>query len=173
LRTTKPIPRLTAFSTGGVATLFLTLELKCPHCHSSTLTRNGKKSKGKQNYQCKDRGRQFLSDHEKPYRGCLSRVVELVKIMLVRGMGIPDISITKVLKVLKSTKHNIKPKRSYYDHLEIDECWTYRGKKENNLWLIYAYQRGSEKIVAFVCGKVDLKTAKKLSKEDKTDRDKL
>jgi hypothetical protein len=43
------------------------------------------------------------------YRGCLSGIVNLVKIMLVRGMGMWDLSITlrisiaKVLKVLKLT----------------------------------------------------------------------
>ncbi|MDR1301485.1 MAG: hypothetical protein LBK43_03330 [Treponema sp.] len=47
--------------------------------------------------------------------------------MLVRGMDIRDISsvlsmsITKVLKVLKSTYYKIKPKRSLYDGLEVDE----------------------------------------------------
>ncbi|MDR2094343.1 MAG: IS1 family transposase, partial [Treponema sp.] len=30
----------------------ITIELKCPHCHGSNITRNGKKSKGKQNYRC-------------------------------------------------------------------------------------------------------------------------
>ncbi|MDR1301799.1 MAG: hypothetical protein LBK43_04930 [Treponema sp.] len=50
--------------------------------------------------------------------------------MFVRGIGIRDISsvlsigITKVLKVLKSTHYKIKPKRSLYDGLEVDECWT-------------------------------------------------
>ncbi|MDR2150510.1 MAG: hypothetical protein LBO67_06795 [Spirochaetaceae bacterium] len=53
----------------------------CPHCHSSTITRNEKKSKGKQNYRCKDCGRQFISDHGRTYQGCLSWVVELVNSM--------------------------------------------------------------------------------------------
>jgi IS1 family transposase len=104
------------------------------------------------------------------YQGCLSRVVEMVKIMPVRGIGIRDISavlkisITKVLKVLKSTKYQIKPKQTHYDRLEVDEFWTYVGKKKNKVWLIYAYHRGSGEIVAYVWGKRDLKTAKKPGK---------
>jgi hypothetical protein len=45
---------------------------------------------------------------KKPTGGCLSGIAELVKIMLVRGAGIRDISailrisVTKVLKVLTS-----------------------------------------------------------------------
>jgi serine kinase of HPr protein (carbohydrate metabolism regulator) len=67
--------------------------------------------------------------------------------MLVRGIGIRDIravlkvSITTVLKALKSTKYKINPKQNHYDRLEIDEFWTYVGKKQNKVWLIYAYHR--------------------------------
>jgi IS1 family transposase len=94
----------------------------------------------------------------------------MVKIMLVRGVGIRDIgiilqiSITTVLKVLKSTKYKIKPKQTHYDCLEPDEFWTYEGKKKNKVWLIYAYHRESGEIAAYVWGKRDLKTAKKLRK---------
>jgi hypothetical protein len=95
----------------------------------------------------------------------------MVKIMLIWGIGIRDIgavlqiSITKVLKVLKSTEYRIKPKQTHYDRLETDEFWTYEGKKKNKVWLIYAYHRGSGEIVANEWGKRDLKTAKKLRKK--------
>jgi IS1 family transposase len=94
----------------------------------------------------------------------------MVKIMLVRGIGIRDIgavlqiSITKVLKVLKSTEYQIKPKQTHYDRLEIDEFRTYVGEKKNKVWLIYAYHRETGEIVAYVWGKRELKTAKKLRK---------
>ncbi|MDR2793546.1 MAG: IS1 family transposase, partial [Treponema sp.] len=48
--------------------------MKCPHCHSPNITGNGKKNKSKQNYPCKNCGRQFIRDHERTYRGTLSRV---------------------------------------------------------------------------------------------------
>jgi IS1 family transposase len=94
----------------------------------------------------------------------------MIKIMLVRGIGIRDISvilkisITKVLKTLKSMKCRIKPKKDHYDCLEVDEFWTYVGKKKNKIWLLYAYHRATGEIVAFVWGKRDLKTAQKLRK---------
>jgi hypothetical protein len=65
----------------------------------------------------------------------------MVKIMLVRGTDIRDISavlqisITKVLNVLKSTKYQINPKQTHYDRLAIDEFRTYVGKKKNKIWL--------------------------------------
>ena len=65
----------------------ITIEIKGPPCHSTKITRNGKKYNGKQNYLCTQCGRRFASDHEMTYRGCLSWVVEPVKIMLVRNIS--------------------------------------------------------------------------------------
>jgi len=148
----------------------ITIELKCPHCHSPNIVRNGKKSNRAQNYLCKSCGKQFISDLERTYRGTLSYIADMIKIMLVRGNGIRDISeilkisVWKVLKTLTSTKYQIKPARKHYDCLEIDEFWTYVGWKKNKVWLIYAYHRETGEIVAYVWGKRDLKTAKKLRK---------
>jgi transposase-like protein len=95
----------------------------------------------------------------------------MIKIMLVRGIGIRDISIilqisiTKVLKTLTSLKYSIQPQQTHYDCLEIDEFWTYVKEKKNKVWLIYAYHRETGEIVAYVWGKRDLKTAKKLRKQ--------
>ncbi|MDR1987113.1 MAG: hypothetical protein LBP88_09125 [Treponema sp.] len=83
------------------------------------------------------------------YLGWLSRIVELITIMLLRGRCIRDIrvilniNITKVLKTLKSTKYRIQPKQQHDDCLEIDECWTQVGKKDHEVGLIYAYHRES------------------------------
>jgi IS1 family transposase len=49
--------------------------------------------------------------------------------------------------------------------LEAAEFWTCAGKKDNKVWLIHAYHRETGKIVAFVWGKRDLKTAKRLKKK--------
>jgi uncharacterized protein YrrD len=76
--------------------------------------------------------------------------------MLVRGVGIRDIgtileiSITTVLKALKSTKYRIKPKQTRYDCLGTDEFRTYAGEKKNKVRLIYAYHRETGEIVAYV-----------------------
>jgi IS1 family transposase len=49
--------------------------------------------------------------------------------------------------------------------LEVDEFWTYVGKKSNKVWLVYAYQRETGDIGAFVWGKRDLKTTGALKKK--------
>ena len=91
--------------------------------------------------------------------------------MLVRGVGIRDISkieevsIGKVLTVLAKSSYSITPKKKHYDHIEVDEFWTYVQKKENKQWLIYAYDRETREIITYVWGKRDLRTAKKLKKQ--------
>jgi transposase-like protein len=97
----------------------------------------------KQNYLCKNCGRQFTGDHALIYKGCHSGLIQEILMMLVRDIGIRDIaeiekiSIRKVLSVLVNSRHSIRPKQAYYDCLEIDEFWTYVGKKSNKVWLVY------------------------------------
>jgi IS1 family transposase len=91
--------------------------------------------------------------------------------MPFRGIGIRDIaeiekvSIKKVLSTPVRLRHLIRSRQCCYDTLEADEFWTCAGKKDNKVWLICAYHRETGEIVAFVWGKRDLKTAKRLKKK--------
>ena len=142
--------------------------LYCPNCQSSKIKKNGKKSYKKQNYLCKSCGRQFIGDHALSYKGCHSSLIQRILKMLVRGVGVRDIaeiesiSTNKVLSVLVNSNHIITPQQQHYDKLEVDEFWTYVGKKKNKVWLIYAYHRDTGEIVGYVWGKRNRKTAKKL-----------
>jgi len=148
--------------------LKIEITLKCPHCSGTNIVKNGTKKYGVQNYLCKDCGRQFIGDHALTYKGCHSELYHKIELMLVRNVGIRDIavieniSIGTVLTVLAKSDKVIKPKQKHYDSLEVDEFWTYVGTKEKKEWLIYAYHRASGEIVAWVWGKRDYKTAKKL-----------
>jgi transposase-like protein len=146
----------------------ISITILCPDCQSPNVKRNDKKSTKKQNYLCKDCGRQFIGDHALSYRGCHSRLIQKILLMPVRGIGIRDIavieqaSINKVLSVLVRSNHVIKPKEQHCDQLEADEFWTCAGNKKNKVWLICAYHRDTGETVAFVWGKRDTKTARKL-----------
>jgi IS1 family transposase/transposase-like protein len=147
------------------------ITLYCPDCQSAKVKKNGKKSSKKQNYFCKNCSRQFTGDHALSYKGWHSKLIHKILIMPVRGVGIRDIaeiegiSIKKVLSVPVSSKHTVKPRQSHYDNLEVDEFWTYVGEKANKVRLIYAYHRATGETVAFVWGKRNKKTAKKLRAE--------
>ena len=91
--------------------------------------------------------------------------------MLVRGVGVRDISVIenvstrKVLTVLAKSDYSITPKKEHYKSIEADEFWMYVQKKNNKQWLIYAYDRETGEIIAYVWGKRDLRTAEKLRKK--------
>jgi IS1 family transposase len=63
---------------------------------------------------------------------------------------------------LVNSNYAITARKSYYPYLEMDEFWAYMENKSKKYWLIYAYERQSGEIVAYVWGKQDLKTAKGL-----------
>ena len=113
-----------------------------PKCKSK---KNSKKSYGRQNYCCKECGRQLTGDHALSYKGCHSGLTHRILLMPVRSAGIRDaaaienVSIGKVLSVLTKSNYVIRPKQTHYDSLEADELWTYAGEKKNKVWLIYAY----------------------------------
>ncbi len=113
----------------------LTIVIPCLHCQKTNIVRNWKKYNRKQNYRCKDCGRQFIADHERRYQGAVPRIIDMIPIMLVRGMGIRDfavslsISVNKVLKSLTSSVYEIQPRHTHYDTLKVDEFWTY-GERE-------------------------------------------
>jgi transposase-like protein len=73
----------------------ITITLHCPNCQSTKIKKNGKKACGKQNYLCKNCFRQFIGDHVLTYKGCHSGLVKRILLMLVRGIGIRDISATR------------------------------------------------------------------------------
>ena len=81
----------------------------------------------KQNYLCKNCSRQFIGDHALSYKGCHSYLIQKILIMLVRGIGITDISaienvsIKKALSVLVNSNRIITSKQAHYDSLEVDE----------------------------------------------------
>ena len=99
------------------------IELLCPNCPSAKIKKNGKKScAGKQNYYCKDCRKQFTGDHAQSCKGCFSQVANKILLMLVRGMGIRNVSeiegigIKKVLSALVNSNRMIVPEKSHYEN---------------------------------------------------------
>lgn len=140
----------------------------CPSCNSENILKNGKKSNQKQNYLCVDCKRQFTHDNFLSYNGSKSNIDKKILLMLVRGCGVRDIaiieqiSVNKVLSVIKKSNYTITPKHKHYKYIEIDEFWTFVKSKKDKKWLIYAYSRKTNEILAYVWGDRDLETAQKL-----------
>ena len=130
----------------------ISLPIKCVHCQSVKVVRNGRKANGQQNYRCKDCGVrckdcgvQFQKEYF--YNACNPAISELIKRMLLRGCGISDIcavllvSATAVLRLIirwgKAVK--IKPSHKRYHKVQIDEMWSFVGAKQHKVWILYAY----------------------------------
>jgi transposase-like protein len=90
------------------------ITLYFPKCQSAKIKKNGKESNGKQNYFCKECGNQFIGDHALSYKGCHSGLIHRILKILVRSVGIRDISeiesvsIGKVLSVLTKSDYAIR-----------------------------------------------------------------
>jgi transposase-like protein len=101
--------------------------------------RNAKKRNGRQNLRCKDCRKQFQEDYV--YKGCVPENKSFALKMLCRGSGIRDaaavtgVSSSTELALLKEAAAGItlKPQKHQYRQVQIDEQWSYVGKKEKKV----------------------------------------
>ncbi|WP_299466634.1 IS1 family transposase [uncultured Microscilla sp.] len=149
----------------------ITIKISCPHCHSSKIVKNGLKKTGHQNYLCRGCGKQF--QHEYIYQGANPTIGIQLRNLLLRGNSLSDckailgVGFQFILKwLLNHTKGlELKPSKTHYDKIQIDEFWTYVGSKKNKKWIIYAYAPETNEILAFVIGRRDEATTRKLYKK--------
>ena len=112
----------------------------CPRCSSVSIVKNGKTTKRKQRYLCKDCRRQFIRDYTN--LGCLKAVRDLVVPLTINGAGIRDIervlflSTNTILKTLREAATGVDepayPRR--VRDLEMDEFWSFIGAKRRQRW---------------------------------------
>jgi IS1 family transposase/transposase-like protein len=144
------------------------IEISCWHCQSLNLVKNGKTSSKKQKYRCKDCGKQFIFDYT--YQGCRTEIRSLILKMTLNSSGIRDIS--RVLSVSTNTvlrqirrraaeiREPIVPTRA--KQIELDEFWSFVGKKKNQRWTWLAVTSSTRRIGAFVNGRRTDKSCRKL-----------
>ena len=140
----------------------------CPYCLSVKVVRNGVKSSGAQTLLCKGCGKQFQREYL--YWACDKNKRAIVMKMLVRGSGIRDcaavlgISTDAVLRCIlrDAALIELKPAESRYHKVQMDELWSYVGKKKRKVWMLYAYCAESGEILAFTLGKRSVKTMENL-----------
>lgn len=137
----------------------LQIEVVCPDCCSVKIVKNGVKKTGKQNLLCRDCKRQFQCEYHN--KGSDPQVKEKLVRMLVRGSGVRDcmavlgVSFGCVLRTIlrEGEGLEIKPKHKRYKRVQIDEQWSYVGKKEKKVWMMYALCAETGEILAASWGK--------------------
>jgi IS1 family transposase len=126
------------------------------------------KKNGRQNYLCKECSRQFQSEYD--YAACKPENRKLALRCLCRGSGIRDCSVISrlscgaVLRLLKkeAAAIELQPKQRVYQQVQIDEQWSYVGKKKKKVWMLYAYAVAEDEVLAFTMGKRSAKTVENL-----------
>jgi insertion element IS1 protein InsB len=134
-------------------------EITCPRCSSRNIVKNGTTANHKQRYRCKACRRQFITDY--PYRGCKPAVRQLVLPMTMNASGIRDIarvlriSPNTVLSLIRTAASAVAEPRvaKRIENLEMDEFWSFVGKKADQRWTWYGFDRERKQVVASVNGR--------------------
>jgi IS1 family transposase/transposase-like protein len=151
-------------------------EVECPFCGSTDVVKRGKSSNGKQRYECKNED----CDHstfilEYSYLGCLPDIKDRILDMTVNASGIRDtarvlnICTATVINTLRSVEKDLESiNRKALEKLtgnppkvlivkvedaELDEMWSFVGKKSNQRWLWHAIDHKTGQILAYVFGR--------------------
>lgn len=115
--------------------------MDCPKCKSSKNKKNGFR-RGKQSFQCKDCGYQYVKD-PKP-RAYPTEVKQLCLKMYLNGMGfraiarVTEIDHTTIINWVAEAGELLSddPQDSEIPEIaEIDELQTFVGNKKNKLWI--------------------------------------
>ena len=139
--------------------------IKCCKC-DTYMMKYGKDSKMKQRYFCKKCKTTKVEFYT--YKAYKQEINQNIVALTKEGVGILGsarllaISPTTLLKRIKEIASNItQPAISKNKSYEIDEMRTFIGNKNRLIWIVYALEKESRKIVSFNVG---ARTNKTLSK---------
>jgi IS1 family transposase len=134
-------------------------QITCPECSSFNLKKNGKTKNKKQKYYCKSCGRQFIARYT--YQGCRPEISSLILKMTLNSSGIRDISrvlsisTNTVLKAIRLAAQKLPALRppAHAQTVELDEFWSFVGKKKNQRWTWLGLTSSTRRIGAVVHGR--------------------
>lgn len=123
----------------------MTIEMTCPTCGSHDISKNGTSHRGKQNYKCRDCGRQFVENpqwqpkpketkalvnrllHEKIPLAGIARAAAVSKSWLQGHAHALYGSVTQTAAVLPKPKGPLT--------VQMDELWSFVDHKGNQQWV--------------------------------------
>jgi insertion element IS1 protein InsB len=150
--------------------------LRCPRCGLSHIKRNGHTHYGKQNYQCLACGRQFVRDSQRvsdETRAMVKRL--LLERLSLRGIcRVTGLSLQWLLQFIAEVYDRLpadlgvrpaSPGRRIHVlrlEAEVDELWSFVGRKANKQWLWLAFDKESRQVLAFFVGDRSRESARQL-----------
>ena len=152
------------------------IAVQCPHCHSEQIVKRGKTARGTQRYLCQNimcTAGSFLLDYRN--RGYVPEVKRTIIDMSLNASGVRDtarvlrISTDTVLSELKKKEPVLESvntallstrKRDEITvgieragEAEMDEMWSFIGKKKEQRWLWHAIDHLTGAVLAYVFGR--------------------
>jgi len=132
-------------------------ERTCPTCGSHDISKNGTTRRGKQNYKCRDCGRQFVEDpqwkpKDKDTVGLINLLL-LEKIPLagiVRATGVSESWLQGYVKASYETIPRtvvVKPKAKGKLRVQRDELWSFVNDKGDKQWVWLAMDAQTREII--------------------------
>lgn len=146
--------------------------LLCPTCGSDDIMKNGTTRRGKQNYKCRDCGRQFVENPQwKPIDADRTAMIDrllLEKIPLAgiaRVMQLSEAWLQEYVNQAYQTlgqRVNVTPKPKGRQTVQMDELWSFVDHKGNKQWVWLALDVVSREIVGCFIGDRSKESAKGL-----------
>ncbi|EAM4449171.1 IS1 family transposase [Salmonella enterica] len=138
-----------------------TIDVCCPRCQSSLVYRHGQNSRGTDRFRCRDCHRVFQLSYT--YEARKPGVKEQIVEMAFNGAGVRDTSRTlkiglntviRTFKKLSPQKVTSAPVAHADVALicEVDEQWSFVGKKAQQYWLWYARDTKHGGVLAYTFG---------------------
>ncbi|MEG4489620.1 IS1 family transposase [Microcoleus sp. D2_18a_B4] len=141
----------------------MTVEIPhCPNCGSKEVSRNGQTRHGKQNYKCRECGRQFVLNPA--WKPITKELHELMSRMLLERIS--QAGIARVLQVSEDTVQRyvnsqaaavkkqveVTPKEKKRLSVQMDELWSFVDSKGNQQWVWLALDAQTREIVGVHIG---------------------
>ncbi len=135
----------------------MTIEMTCPTCGSHDISKNGTSHRGKQNYKCRDCGRQFVEDpqwqpkpketkalvnrllHEKIPLAGIARATAVSKSWLQGHANAIYEAVSQTVAVLPKPKGPLT--------VQMDELWSFVDHKGNKQWVWLAMDAETREII--------------------------
>lgn len=141
----------------------MTVEIKsCPNCGSKKVSRNGQNRHGKQNYKCRECGRQFVlnpawkaitkEQQELMQRMLLERISQagIARVLQVSEDTVQRYVNARAVVVKKQVEVSSKPKKRL--NVQMDELWSFVDNKGNQQWVWLALDAQTREIVGVHIG---------------------
>ncbi|MEO0757878.1 MAG: IS1 family transposase [Cyanobacteria bacterium J06648_16] len=146
--------------------------MTCPTCGSHDISKNGTTRRGKQNYKCRDCGRQFVEDPQwKPKDKDTFSLIDLLLLEKIPLAGIAR--VTRVSSSWLQAQVNqtyakvpktatVVPKAKGKLSVQMDELWSFVDDKGNKQWVWLAMDADTREILGCHIGDRSRASAKQL-----------